>query len=188
VLGIVHGSLQLRVRGADHRGQLAPPGSAARRHRPIRPCCPPGRSSWSSGRVGRRSLLWSALAVSAWLTTIPETIVPIVPVAKVRISRVVLPPQRVIRNQHAIASLGGRLGKISVRVVGVSPHPARCARRPLSPGHFGSTAPASDPRGFAAPSPAARGEAIWPPGRPESYPRYGLASTFSTPTGAVSVV
>jgi hypothetical protein len=37
-------------------------------------------------------------------------------------------------------------------------------------------------------SPAARGEAIWPPGRPESYPRYGLASTFSTPTGAADVV
>ena len=35
----------------------------------------------------------------------------------------------------------------------------RFARRPLSPGHFGSSTPASTPRGFAAPSPATRGEA-----------------------------
>jgi hypothetical protein len=40
-----------------------------------------------------------------------------------------------------------------------APHPLSSAQRPLSPGHFGSTTPANPPRGFAAPSPAARGEA-----------------------------
>ena len=41
----------------------------------------------------------------------------------------------------------------------VPPHPPSSARRPLSPGRFGSTTPANPPRGFAAPSPVARGEA-----------------------------
>ncbi len=40
-----------------------------------------------------------------------------------------------------------------------APHPPSGARRPLSQGHFGSTTPNPTPRGFAAPSPAARLEA-----------------------------
>jgi len=40
-----------------------------------------------------------------------------------------------------------------------APHPPNSARRPLSQGHFGSTTPSPTPRGFAAPSPAAPGEA-----------------------------